>query len=30
MPLNFELEYMAEDGSKQRPIMIHRVVLRLH
>ena len=25
MPLNFELEYMAEDGSKQRPIMIHRV-----
>ena len=25
MPLNFNLEYTAEDGSKQRPIMIHRV-----
>lgn len=25
MPLNFQLEYTAEDGSKQRPIMIHRV-----
>ena len=25
MPLNFNLEYVAEDGSKQRPIMIHRV-----
>ena len=25
MPLNFELEYTAEDGSKKRPIMIHRV-----
>ena len=26
MPQNFELEYVAEDGSKKRPIMIHRVV----
>ena len=25
MPLNFNLEYVAEDGSRQRPIMIHRV-----
>ncbi len=25
MPLNFQLEYVAEDGSKKRPIMIHRV-----
>ena len=25
MPLNFSLEYIAEDGSRQRPIMIHRV-----
>ena len=25
MPLNFQLEYTAEDGSKKRPIMIHRV-----
>ncbi len=25
MPLNFNLEYVAEDGSKKRPIMIHRV-----
>ena len=25
MPLNFELEYVAEDGTKKRPIMIHRV-----
>ena len=24
LPLNFELEYTAADGSKQRPIMIHR------
>lgn len=24
MPLNFDLEYMAADGTKQRPIMIHR------
>ena len=27
MPLNFGLEYIAEDGSRQRPIMIHRVCL---
>lgn len=25
MPLNFELEYVDENGQKQRPIMIHRV-----
>ena len=25
MPLNFQLEYVAEDGSRKRPIMIHRV-----
>ena len=25
MPLNFGLEYIAEDGSRKRPIMIHRV-----
>ena len=25
MPLNFQLEYVAEDGTKKRPIMIHRV-----
>ena len=25
MPLNFHLEYTAEDGSRRRPIMIHRV-----
>ena len=25
MPLNFGLEYIAGDGSRQRPIMIHRV-----
>jgi len=25
MPQNFELEYVDEDGSKKRPIMIHRV-----
>ena len=25
MPLNFGLEYIAEDGSRQRPIMIRRV-----
>ncbi len=24
LPQNFELEYMAPDGTKQRPIMIHR------
>ena len=26
MPLNFGLEYIDENGEKQRPIMIHRVV----
>lgn len=26
MPLNFDLHYNAADGSKPRPIMIHRVV----
>lgn len=26
LPERFELEYIAPDGSKQRPIMIHRVV----
>ncbi len=26
MPQNFQLEYVAEDGSRKRPIMIHRVV----
>ena len=25
MPLNFQLEYVDENGEKQRPIMIHRV-----
>ena len=25
MPLNFQLEYVDEDGSRKRPIMIHRV-----
>ena len=25
MPLNFELEYIDEKGSRQRPIMVHRV-----
>lgn len=25
MPLNFQLEYVDENGCKQRPIMIHRV-----
>ena len=25
IPLNFGLEYVAEDGTKKRPIMIHRV-----
>ena len=25
MPLNFNLEYTAENGQKERPIMIHRV-----
>ncbi|MBU2514378.1 threonine--tRNA ligase [bacterium] len=26
MPERFDLNYIAEDGSKQRPIMIHRVI----
>ena len=26
MPLNFNLEYIDQNGEKQRPIMIHRVV----
>jgi len=26
MPINFELEYVDENGEKQRPIMLHRVV----
>ena len=26
MPLNFNLEYVDQNGEKQRPIMIHRVV----
>ena len=26
MPERFELEYTAEDGSKKRPVMLHRVV----
>lgn len=26
MPLNFGLEYVDENGEKQRPIMVHRVV----
>lgn len=26
LPKRFELEYIAEDGSKQTPIMLHRVV----
>ena len=25
MPLNFQLEYVDEDGQKKRPIMLHRV-----
>ena len=25
MPLNFEIDYTAADGSKKRPIMLHRV-----
>lgn len=25
MPINFKLEYIAENGQKERPIMIHRV-----
>ena len=27
VPNRFELEYTAEDGSKQRPVMIHRAIL---
>lgn len=27
LPERFDMNYIAEDGSKQRPIMIHRVVL---
>lgn len=27
MPEKFELEYVAEDGSKKRPVMIHRAIL---
>ena len=27
MPERFGLEYIAEDGSKKRPVMLHRVVL---
>lgn len=27
MPERFELEYTAEDGSRQRPVMIHRAIL---
>jgi threonyl-tRNA synthetase len=27
MPERFELEYTAEDGTKQRPVMIHRAIL---
>ena len=27
LPERFELEYTAEDGSKQRPVMIHRAIL---
>ena len=26
MPLNFNLEYIDSDGSRKRPIMIHRVI----
>ena len=28
LPNRFELEYIAEDGSRQRPIVIHRAILR--
>ncbi len=28
MPLNFDLEYTDHDGSKKRPIMVHRVFYR--
>ena len=27
MPERFDLEYVAQDGSQQRPIMIHRAIL---
>jgi threonyl-tRNA synthetase len=27
LPDRFDLEYIAQDGSKQRPVMIHRVIL---
>jgi threonyl-tRNA synthetase len=27
LPERFSLEYVAQDGSKQRPVMIHRVIL---
>ena len=27
MPERFDLEYVAEDGSRERPVMIHRTVL---
>ena len=27
VPARFELEYTAEDGSKQQPVMIHRAIL---
>jgi threonyl-tRNA synthetase len=26
-PENFQLEYIAEDGSRQRPVMVHRALL---
>jgi threonyl-tRNA synthetase len=26
-PENFELEYVADDGSRQRPVMVHRALL---
>ena len=26
LPLRFEMEYIAADGEKHRPIMVHRVV----
>ena len=27
MPERFDLEYIAEDGSQQRPVMVHRAML---
>ena len=27
LPLNFELEYQAADGTRKRPVMIHRAIL---